>query len=91
MCRLWLFAKPGVTNAPSGPSRESTAAEPSFHFVLVITLPRFGSVAVTWIVLPKARPSPPRMLVTSSTPGAFAAAAATLGGIGEKLFCAVIA
>jgi len=37
------------------------------------------------------RASPARTLAIVSTPGAFAAALAALIGIGEKLFCAVIA
>ena len=36
-------------------------------------------------------PSPPRTLAIATTPGTFAAAVAALGGIGSKLFWAVIA
>ena len=50
-----------------------------------------GSTAVAKIVSSKTRASPVRTLPITSTPGALAAASAASIGIGEKLFCAVIA
>ena len=50
-----------------------------------------GSTAVANSVSPKMRASPVRTLPTAVTPGASAAASAAAVGIGEKLFCAVIA
>ena len=56
-----------------------------------MTLPIVGSTAVSVLVLPKTSASPARTLAIDSSPGVFAAAFAALTGIGEKLFCAVIA
>ena len=50
-----------------------------------------GSTAVANSLLPKTRTSPVRTLPIAVTPGAFAAASAASVGMGEKLFCAVIA
>ena len=66
------------------------ACDPSFHS-RVSTLSASGSTAVTNSVVPKMRASPVRVLAIASTPGAFAAASAASVGIGEKLFCAVMA
>jgi predicted cobalt transporter CbtA len=68
----------------------STAPEPTFQSRLNIRLVA-GLTAVVLIVLPKARVSPARTSPTAITPGAFATAFAAATGIGEKLFCAVIA
>ena len=57
----------------------------------MITSPALGSTAVTNSVESKTRASPVRVLAIASTPGVFAAASAASIGIGEKLFCAVIA
>ena len=53
--------------------------------------PIVASTAVTVLVLTKRRASPARTLAIDSSPGVFAAAFAALIGIGEKLFCAVMA
>jgi hypothetical protein len=50
-----------------------------------------GFTAVVLIVFPNASVSPARTFPTASTPGVFATASAAAIGIGEKLFCAVIA
>ena len=50
-----------------------------------------GSTAVANSVESKTRTSPVRTLPIAVTPGACAAASAAEVGIGEKLFCAVIA
>ena len=50
-----------------------------------------GSTAVVLIVSPNASVSPARTLPTAITPGVAATASAAVVGIGEKLFCAVIA
>ena len=77
-------------NAPSAPSCENTACEPSFHSSWNIEPPG-GLTAVAKKFLPNARASPVRTFATASTPGAFATALAAAIGIGSKLFCAVIA
>ena len=77
-------------NAPSSPSVAKTACEPSTQSIeMTSRIP--GSTAVANSVLSKMRASPVRTLPTAVTPGAFAAASAAAIGIGEKLFCAVIA
>ena len=88
--RSWSSAKASSTNAPSAPSVASVCCEPSFHRS-VSTWSASGSTAVTNSVLSKMRASPVRVLATASTPGTFATASAASVGIGEKLFCAVIA
>jgi hypothetical protein len=50
-----------------------------------------GSTAVAKIVSSNARTSPVRTFITATTPRTFAAVSAASTGIGEKLFCAVIA
>ena len=50
-----------------------------------------GLTAVMKKLLPYALPSPARTFVTASTPGTVLTASAAATGIGEKLFCAVIA
>ena len=50
-----------------------------------------GSTAVANETSPKTRTSPVRTFPTAVTPGACAAASAASIGMGEKLFCAVIA
>ena len=50
-----------------------------------------GFTAVAKKLFPNAAAFPVRTLPTASTPGLFAAASAAAGGIGEKLFWAVIA
>ena len=70
--------------------RRASACEPSFQSS-VSTCPRPGRPRSTNSVVSKMRASPVRVLATASTPGAFAAASAASVGIGEKLFCAVIA
>ena len=50
-----------------------------------------GLTAVAKSCLPNAPTSPVRTLPTASTIGFFAAASAAVGGMGVKLFCAVIA
>ncbi len=56
-----------------------------------MTVPIDASTAVSTRVLPKTEVSPARTLAIDSTPGVVAAASEALIGIGEKLFCAVIA
>ena len=50
-----------------------------------------GSTAVANSVLPKMRASPVRTLPTAVTPGTSSTASEAAVGMGEKLFCAVIA
>ena len=54
-------------------------------------LPASGSTAVANSVEPKTQRLAGADAAIASTPGVFAAAAAAAIGIGEKLFCAVIA
>ena len=88
--RSWSSAKPSSTKAPFAPSSENTACDPSFHSSATASAV-FGVTAVTNVGFPYTRASPVRTLATDSTPLAFSAASAVLTGIGEKLFCAVIA
>jgi hypothetical protein len=90
LLRPWFFAKPSSTNAPDEPSVERTACDPSFQSRLM-TVPIVGSTAVIVLAWPKTSPSPARTFAIDSSPGVFAAAFPALIGIGEKLFCAVIA
>ena len=76
--------------APSAPRSASTWSEPSFQSIAKIRLVG-GSTAVASMTLPNAFVWPARTLPTASTPGVFAAACATLTGIGVKLFWAVTA
>ena len=67
-----------------------TSCEPSVQ-TSVITCGAPGVTAVVNSFLPNTSVSPVRTLPAAVTPGAFAAASPTETGIGEKLFCAVIA
>ena len=88
--RWWLLAYPLSTKAPSSPRLARIAPEPSCHSRLNIWLAA-GFTAVVLILFPNASASPARTFPTASTPGVFATASAAAIGIGEKLFCAVIA
>ena len=68
----------------------SSAASPDVQSRVNIVLAA-GLTAVAKNPLPNASASPVRTLPTASTTGLFAAASAAAGGIGLKLFCAVIA
>ena len=84
------FAYPLSTNAPSAPSVAIVACDPVIQSRWNIVL-LGGLTAVANSFLPNAPTSPVRTFATASTIGFRAAASAAVGGIGVKLFCAVIA
>ncbi len=67
-----------------------TSGEPAFQSIS-ITSRMPGSTAVMKPASPLRSASPVRTFPTTITPGDLAAASAASIGIGEKLFCAVIA
>ena len=77
-------------NAPSAPSVAIVCCDPRTQSRLNIVLAT-GLTAVAKKLFPKADTSPVRTLPTAPTSGERAAASAADGGIGVKLFCAVIA
>ena len=88
--RSWSSANESSTNTPFCPSCEKTSCDPSFQSIeMTCAMP--GSTAVAKAVSSNTSTSPVRTLPIAVTPGAFAAASAASIGIGEKLFCAVIA
>ena len=88
--RSWSSANESSTKMPSSPRLAKTSCEPSFQSSS-ITCAAPGSTAVENTLSPKTSVSPVRTLPIAVTPGAFAAASAASMGIGEKLFCAVMA
>ena len=78
------------TTAPSRPSSAKTCCEPSIQSS-VIASDAPSSTAVMNSFESKRRASAVRTLATASTRSASSTASAALVGIGEKLFCAVIA
>ena len=83
-------AQPSSTTAPSVPSEDSTALEPSFHrksnSLAIVAV----STPLTISFWPATRPPSWRSALTAVTPGTLAAACATSGFIGDQPSSAVI-